>query len=520
MSTGQVVTSRYRLARRLVGIRVCILRAIGRHPFLAGLSGMLTATVVAGLTFLALYNSREEELRHAVESSRNLVTIISRDLARNFRLYDTSLLEVAKDAGQAETWRLAPDLRQRVLFDRTLGSPLAGDAYVLDAQGRVKASMSGNTYPGLSFAHRDYFTVQQNTPHAGLYLSNPYASQVRGGAVAVALSRRVDAPNGAFDGIAMASVRIEYFEHLLDNISLGPNGAGFIVLNNGTLLASRPAARLGIGSNYAKTANFAGIAGHEIGSFVSDGSLDGVSRLYTYAHVPDTPIIVGIAPAVDDVLAGWRRRNLLAGAMTVLFGAAYVVVVWLFAFALRDKVRAEAALQRVAATDALTGLSNRRAFDHRLAQEWRRAQREQTPLALLFIDIDHFKRFNDTYGHATGDEVLTVVAERIVSGTRRALDLAARYGGEEFAVVLPNTSLDGALKVAEKIRKRVESAGLANKDTPGGHVTISVGCAACQPPEGGSAAALLAAADAQLYAAKAAGRNRVMARAITAQLAV
>nr|WKF59479.1 Phytochrome-like protein cph2 [Paraburkholderia busanensis] len=517
MSTGRLLTLRYRLTRRFVEARVRALRAIGRHPFLAGLTGMLTATLLAGLTFLALYNSREEEIRHAVDSSRNLATLISRDLAGNFQLYDTSLLGVVAEASQPETWRLPPPLRDRVLFDRSLKSPAAGDAYVLDAQGRVKASMSGNLYPGQSFAQRDYFSVQQHDASAGLYLSNPYPAQVRNGTLAVALSRRIDAPDGSFDGIAMASVRIEYFERLLDDIALGPNGAGFIVLDNGTLLASRPAARLGIGSNYAKTANFASIVRNPAGNFTSDGSLDGVSRLYTFAHVPGTPLIVGIAPAVQDVLAEWRRRNLLAGVMTVVFGGAYVVVVWLFAFALRDKVHAEAALQRIAATDALTGLGNRRAFDERLAQEWRRAQREHTSLALLFIDIDHFKRFNDTYGHAVGDEVLAVVAERIMSGTRRADDLPARYGGEEFAVLLPNTTLDGALKVAEKIRKRVEAAGLANQGTQTGHVTVSIGCAACLPPEGGDAAALLAAADAQLYAAKDAGRNRVMAPVSGAQ---
>ncbi|WP_281665050.1 sensor domain-containing diguanylate cyclase [Paraburkholderia fungorum] len=476
---------------------------------MAGLSGMLAATVMAALTFVALYNSREDEFRHAMDNSRNLVAIISRDLARNVALYDMSLRGVASDAERPETWTLSPYLRQRVLFDRGLGSPISGDAYVLDAQGRVKASKSGNTYPGLSFADRDYFAVQQNNPSVGLYISHPYPSQVRGGALAVGLSRRIHTAQGAFDGIALVSIRIEYFEHLLDNIDLGPNGGGFIVLDNGTLLASRPPARRGIGSNYAGTANFAGIANHPSGSFVSDGSLDGVSRLYTYAHVPGTPLIVGIAPAVEDVLTDWRKRNMLAGAMTVLFGGAYVIVAWLFAFALRDKVRAEAELQRIAETDALTGLSNRRAFDQRLGQEWLRSQREQTPLSLLFIDIDHFKRLNDTYGHATGDEVLAEVAARIMSGTRRAVDVAARYGGEEFAVVLPNTSLDGAVKVAETIRERIEAAGLANKDTERGHVTISVGCASCMPPGGGSAPALLAAADTQLYAAKAAGRNRV-----------
>ncbi|MFM0501383.1 sensor domain-containing diguanylate cyclase [Paraburkholderia caffeinilytica] len=470
---------------------------------------MVAATVMAALTFVALYNSRQDEFNHAMENSRNLVAIISSDLARSVTLYDLSLRSAVTDAERPETWTLSPYLRQRVLFDRGLGSPISVDAYIVDAQGHVKASLSGNTYPGLSFAHRDYFTVQQNNPSAGLYISNPYQSQVRNGALAVALTRRINTPDGAFDGVALVSIRIEYFVHLLDNIELGTHGAGVIVLDNGTLIASRPAAHRGIGSNYANTSNFASIASHQSGSFVSDGSLDGVSRLYTYAHVPGTPLIVAIAPAVEDVLADWRKRNMLAGAMTVLFGGAYVVVAWLFAFALRDKARAESELQRIAATDALTGLSNRRAFDRRLAQEWRRAQREQTPLSLLFIDIDHFKRFNDTYGHATGDEVLTVVAERITSGTRRAVDLAARYGGEEFAVVLPNTSLEGAIKVAEKIRKRVESAGLEHKDTQSGHVTISVGCASCKPPEGGSAAALLAAADAQLYVAKAGGRNRV-----------
>jgi diguanylate cyclase (GGDEF)-like protein len=505
VSKGQDLTLRHRFA----GTRKWISWTIGRHPLLAGLAGMVAATVMAALTFVALYNSREDEFHHAVENSRNLVAIISGDLARNVTLYDLSLRGVVLDAERSETWTLSPYLRQRVLFDRGLGSPISGDAYVLDAQGHVKASKSGNTYPGLSFANRDYFAVQQKNPSAGLYVSNPYQSQVRNGALAVALTRRINTPNGAFDGVAMVSIRIGYFEHLLDNIDLGPNGGGFIVLDNGTLIASRPVARHGIGSNYASTSNFAGIASQQSGSFISDGSLDGVSRLYTYAHVPGTPLIVGVAPAVEDVLADWRKRNMLAGAMTVLFGGAYVVVAWLFAFALRDKVRAEAELQRIAETDALTGLSNRRAFDQRLAQEWQRAQREQTPLSLLFIDIDHFKRLNDTYGHATGDEVLAVVAERIMSGTQRAVDLTARYGGEEFAVVLPNTSLEGAIKVAEKIRERVEAAGLANKDTPSGHVTISVGCASCKPPEGGSAAALLAAADTQLYAAKAGGRNRV-----------
>jgi diguanylate cyclase (GGDEF)-like protein len=143
--------------------------------------------------------------------------------------------------------------------------------------------------------------------------------------------------------------------------------------------------------------------------------------------------------------------------------------------------------------------------------------RERTPLSLLFFDIDHFKLFNDTYGHAAGDDALAFVAGRIAAGARRATDLAARYGGEEFAVVLPNTALDAATRIAEKIRKRIESDNLPHSRSRYGCVTVSIGCASCDPPAGVSSAMLLAAADRLLYEAKEAGRNQVRSRQWTGE---
>jgi diguanylate cyclase (GGDEF)-like protein/PAS domain S-box-containing protein len=169
---------------------------------------------------------------------------------------------------------------------------------------------------------------------------------------------------------------------------------------------------------------------------------------------------------------------------------------------------AQQALELLASKDPLTGLANRRAFDESLLLEWRRAQRSAQPLALVMFDVDHFKAYNDTYGHQQGDACLRNVALAVAGATLRAGDLVARYGGEEFVLVLPGTTLEGAAIVAERVRAAVENLALPHRGGDG-VVTASVGVACCVPGEGASSEALLAAADSALYRAKRAGRNRV-----------
>jgi two-component system, chemotaxis family, response regulator WspR len=169
-------------------------------------------------------------------------------------------------------------------------------------------------------------------------------------------------------------------------------------------------------------------------------------------------------------------------------------------------------LQRLNNIDGLTGLSNRRYLDEFLTTEWKRALREQTALSVLMIDVDDFKRYNDTYGHLAGDEVLKEVATTITQGIKRPADLAARFGGEEFIVVLPNTEPAGAQCVAEDIRHRLENLRIPHSAaTTIPYVTISVGTASMIPRKSDSSADLVAMADAALYKAKKAGRNRVNA---------
>lgn len=175
-----------------------------------------------------------------------------------------------------------------------------------------------------------------------------------------------------------------------------------------------------------------------------------------------------------------------------------------------DQKRAEMALQTLAARDGLTGLANRRAFDQALQAEWRRGQRSGKPLSLLFVDVDHFKLFNDHHGHQRGDECLREVAAIVGAQALRPVDLAARYGGEEFAIILPETDRDGACEVAERIRKAVTALGIAHgAPRAGRHVTLSVGIATQVPALDVAPESLLGQADQALYAAKRLGRNRV-----------
>jgi|GEM_PF-470543 len=169
-------------------------------------------------------------------------------------------------------------------------------------------------------------------------------------------------------------------------------------------------------------------------------------------------------------------------------------------------------LTGLAFNDALTGLPNRRAFDQRLETEWVRAIRARTPLALIILDVDYFKRFNDHYGHLRGDECLQDVAATIREAVKRPADMVCRYGGEEFAVILPETSEGGALRVAEQIRLSVSARGIAHAasqvSTAEGTVSVSLGVAVLRPRKDENLDLLKAAADAALYDAKDQGRNR------------
>ncbi|KMY66777.1 hypothetical protein AAU61_16225 [Desulfocarbo indianensis] len=172
-------------------------------------------------------------------------------------------------------------------------------------------------------------------------------------------------------------------------------------------------------------------------------------------------------------------------------------------------------LKRLSSLDGLTGVANRRLFDVTLEQEWRRSMRQKRSLALVMMDIDFFKLYNDHYGHQAGDECLKQVSAAIQKCLRRPADLLARYGGEEFVALLPDTDLPGAFTLAEYARRGIERLALAHSFSKAAPVvTVSLGVAAIIPENRFKPAQLLGAADQALYRAKEEGRNRAVTGAV------
>ncbi len=166
-------------------------------------------------------------------------------------------------------------------------------------------------------------------------------------------------------------------------------------------------------------------------------------------------------------------------------------------------------LQRLSMTDGLTGIANRRLFDESLDREWRRCRRLKKPLSIILFDVDFFKKYNDRYGHQTGDECLRLVAKEVSRTASRPGDMAARYGGEEFVLILAETDQEGARWVADRIRQNLSALRIPHDGSDYKHVTISCGVVSVVPGEELSAEKLVKSADIALYIAKEQGRNRV-----------
>jgi len=471
----------------------------------SGFTVLLIVIIVAAL----LSREHASTLLAAKRSTTNITQLINADVLRNVELYDLALQGLIAAATRKDLAHVSADIQHLVQFDQSTAAPFKGEVLLLDANGAVIADSSTLHPTPRNFANRDYFLAHQNSSTAGLFISRPFKIRCDCDQVwRIAFSRRVSGPNGEFAGVAVATMRLAYFDQLFNRLTIG-NGSSVNLLNTrGILLAQQPLLeRDMIDKDLSDRPNFKRMLREGEGSFRAISSLSGTERLYTFSNVGELPLIVVVALASEDVFAPWQRAALLTSGATGVLCIGLLWLTWMLRRELRRRHRAEEVLSELAATDALTGLANRRTLDQRLRLEWERAQRSTESLTLLMIDVDHFKAFNDRHGHHGGDAALRTVAQVIGSNIRRPADLAARYGGEEFAVVLPDTDAKGARVIAEHIRSSIEHLPwVAGAERP---ITVSIGMSTWHKRNRQPLEALLLSADQALYQAKHSGRNRV-----------
>ena len=326
------------------------------------------------------------------------------------------------------------------------------------------------------------------------------------------LRRRVSDTRFGFAGVAAVNLRLSYFRDAFSRVDVGSGGIVSLTMRDGLIVARVPATdgKLDTRLDLSSSQNFQRIRREGTGTFSATAAVDGVERLYAFGPIQGGEMILTVGLAIPTIYREWNKRASIIGGATLVIALALVVMGVFLSAEFRRRAEVEAELAKLATVDALTGLANRRQFDFLLQREWRRATRLRASLSLLLIDADHFKAVNDRFGHVIGDQVLRLLADVIQQSIRRPGDIAARYGGEEFAVILPDTTLEGAKAIAGIIQDKLAAAqGATQYGKP--RVTVSVGVAAATPAAGDTAESFVTAADQGLYRAKNDGRNSVRA---------
>lgn len=451
-----------------------------------------------------LLEARRAAMARATEFAGSLAASIEADISRNIETVNLSLQGVIDGLDRPEINRLDPKLRNLLLFDRSTRAHHLGKVIVLDERGKVRLDSEDLDPPPMDLADRDYFQVHKDNPKYGMYISHPAVSRFAGFWF-VALSRRLSHPDGSFAGVVLASLRLSYFEQLFRNIALGPDSNITLSRSDGIVLMRWPYKPEYIGQDLSRAELYKKLTQSRTGSFETYAATDGRHRLIVYTGIEELPLVIGIGQSLADIYAQWNDYAFGIAFMVALLCAVTYLLVILLMSDLRKRTDSETNLAVLAATDALTALSNRRYFNETLGREWQRAARDQLPLAMIMIDADYFKSYNDIHGHQAGDTMLKTMGAAIAGALKRGGDTGARYGGDEFAILMPATTLAGAQRVAERIRLNFVAFCQRERIT---NLGLSIGIASVTPVKGMRSSELIELADQALYSAKHRGRNR------------
>lgn len=399
---------------------------------------------------------------------------------------------------------------------------------VYDTQGDMRATSFGKVPLMSNNSDREYFVYHRRNGHGSIHIGHVIRSRSTGDLV-IPVSLRISDSSGGFAGVLLATVKIDYFRHFYGYFELQNRDLLALINTDGTALYVRPYGDEMANRNLSASPLFTReLARKDRGNGTWVSALDHVERIYGFARLERYPLVVAAGydkPALWDSWLNDSLPDLVLNAMlllgTLLMGSIIFRQVRLNVrnqtelAVLRDELTSiNHTLQLMALADGLTGLANRRQFDLFLAKSLKASAVTQKSVALIMIDIDEFKRYNDFYGHVAGDNCLRMVGEIIQKLKLRHNDLIARYGGEEFAIILPDTGPEAALFVARQAVTAVRSAQIPHIKSSGRYpiVTISAGCySLIADPDFDDALRLKEGADKALYQAKVQGRDRAIA---------
>lgn len=475
------------------------------------------------------WQSRQLHLRQMSVATSNLARAMAQQADDQIKLADTVLVGLverieSEGTGPAEVARLREFLAVRVAQLAQLDG-----LHIYDQDGNWVANSRQIWPQNLNNADREYFQFHRANTSRGPHIGVPVTSRTNGRSL-VPISRRINHADGSFAGVALATIRVDFLVNFYASLDIGQDGALGLIREDGTMITRRPYSPSTAGRDMRGSDLFQAYRSQgPVGTAYIRSAQDGVLRLNSFRRLPNYPLFVAASLSKDEILADWWRETLWHSVGVLLLVLVVAAVGWRLVKQFELQVQTEAELRRardaletlngtlhaLAMEDGLTGLANRRKFDVALDTEIGRAVRDASTLALIMIDVDCFKQYNDIYGHAAGDECLQKIGRTVAAlAAKRPGDLAARYGGEELAVLLPGTDVQGAVLLAERIRDAVRDLKIAHAGVANGFVTLSAGVEALKPSAAsGQSKELIEAADKALYQAKSEGRDRVCAAA-------